>query len=434
MGFPPKWCDWIAECLQTSRVSVLVNGSPTEEFSVSKGLRQGDPLAPFLFLIVAEGLNGLFKKASQLGTFTGYEVGRNQQVDVLQYADDTIILAKAKESNIWAIKSILRLFELASRLKINFLKSQLLGFHVDTLWLQSMAMFLHCRIGSLPFTYLGLPIGANPKRLDTWQPVIEKIQKRLSSWKCDSMSFGGRITLLKSVLHSIPIYFLSFFKAPRGIISQLESLFKSFLWGGDADHKKIHWVAWDDVCREKNKGGLGIRDLIAFNLALLGKWKWRMLVETNSLWVKVINSLYGDHLSFSSGSRVKGSRWCRKVVGNGKNTYFWEEDWLQGGRLSQRYNRLYLIAENKKAKISDLLVWRNGGPEWCWRWRRELFQWEEDLLNSITTEISELNLKVEVEDRWSWTVDPNGIYSIKSAYKEIRNERIFASDKIFSKV
>nr|KYP43495.1 Putative ribonuclease H protein At1g65750 family [Cajanus cajan] len=110
-----------------------------------------------------------------------------------------------------------------------------------------MVLFLNCTVGSLPFSYLGLPIGANPRLLKTWDPVISKVQKRLSKWKGKNLSFGGRSVLLKSILHSIPIYYLSFFKASTSIITILESLFRRFLWGGDEDHSKIAWVAWDDV-------------------------------------------------------------------------------------------------------------------------------------------------------------------------------------------
>nr|KYP75011.1 Putative ribonuclease H protein At1g65750 family [Cajanus cajan] len=204
-----------------------------------------------------------------------------------------------------------------------------------------MASILHCQVGSTPFSYLGLPIGM---MIYTWHLVIEKVKKRLSRWKCTTLSFGGRIGLLNSVLHSIPIYFLSFLKAPKGIISSIESLFKSFLWGGDQDNKKINWVAWDVVCRDKNHSGLGIKYLLAFNLALLGKWRWRMLVEKNSLWMRVISSLYGITLHLSNESGVKDSRWwvdlnriedgdlmsnkwlsnnCCKVIGNGVDNKFW---------------------------------------------------------------------------------------------------------------
>ncbi|GLT97295.1 hypothetical protein SLE2022_148680 [Rubroshorea leprosula] len=124
MGFCATWRKWIRVCLETSLVSVLVNGSPTRQFTVSRGLRQGDPLSPFLFLIVVEGLNGLISTASQKGLLEGVQVGsRGFKVTHLQYADDTILFGTASEENVWAMKGILRSFELVSDLKINFNKS-----------------------------------------------------------------------------------------------------------------------------------------------------------------------------------------------------------------------------------------------------------------------------------------------------------------------
>nr|KYP62679.1 hypothetical protein KK1_017224 [Cajanus cajan] len=131
----------------------------------------------------------------------------------LQYADDTILVGDVSLSNGWAIKAILQLFELVVGLKVNFFKSQLLGVNVDQVWLQSLDQFLNCKVGSFPCSYLGLPLGANLARLTTWQPVVRKVEKKLSKWKSKLLSFGGRLVLLKSVLHSISIYFLSFFKA-----------------------------------------------------------------------------------------------------------------------------------------------------------------------------------------------------------------------------
>ncbi|GLT51328.1 hypothetical protein SLA2020_247510 [Shorea laevis] len=117
LGFGNKWRDWIMECLSTARISVLINGSPTEEFKMGKGLRQGDPLSPFLFLMIAEGLNGLVQKAVTEGMFRGVEIGRRGlAVALLQFADDTIIMGKADTENVFMVKTILRWFELMSGL------------------------------------------------------------------------------------------------------------------------------------------------------------------------------------------------------------------------------------------------------------------------------------------------------------------------------
>ena len=124
------------------------------------------------------------------------------------------------------------LFENLSGLRVNFSKSQLVGVNVNTSWLSEAAMVLSCKVGSIPFVYLGLPIGGNARRLAFWEPLLNRLKSRLSSWNSKHLSFGDRLVLLKYVLSSLPVYALSFFKAPSGIISSIESIFNCFFFGG----------------------------------------------------------------------------------------------------------------------------------------------------------------------------------------------------------
>jgi hypothetical protein len=149
-----------------------VNGSPTEDFTVGKGLRQGDPLSPFLFLIVAEGLTGLMGKAVDNGVFNGYKVGNNLLFHTLQFADDTIIMGEGNWQNLWTIKTVLRSFEIVSGLKVNFHKSKLYGINLDDSFLRASSSFLHCEVDSIPFRFLGIPVGVNPRRKATWSSII----------------------------------------------------------------------------------------------------------------------------------------------------------------------------------------------------------------------------------------------------------------------
>jgi len=134
--------------------------------------------------------------------------------------------------NIRAMRAVLVLFENLSGLKVNFSKSQLVGVNVSTSWLTEAAMVLSCKMGTVPFVYLGLPIGGNARRLAFWEPLLHRINSRLSSWNSKYLSFGGRLVLLKYVLSSLPVYALSFFKAPAGIISSIESILNCFFSGG----------------------------------------------------------------------------------------------------------------------------------------------------------------------------------------------------------
>ena len=315
MGFCSKWIKWIEGCLKSASISVLVNSSPSSEFIPQRGLRQGDPLAPLLFNIVAEALNGLVREAMGKNLFRGFQVGSNKvEISILQYADDTIFFGEASMRNVKTIKAILRIFELVSDLKINFVESSFGAFGMKEQWKLDAANYLNCSLLSIPFIYLGIPIGANPRRRQMWDPILNKCERKLAKWKKKHLSFGGRVTLIQSVLTSIPIYFFSFFRVPKGVVDKLVSLQRKFLWGGDSEHNKIAWVKWNIVCLPKEEGGLGIKDIDTFNLALLAKWKWNLFQHTGQLWVKVLESKYGRRRSLNDAPRVNNeSIWWRDL-------------------------------------------------------------------------------------------------------------------------
>ncbi|XP_024641765.1 uncharacterized protein [Medicago truncatula] len=182
------------ECVTTATASVLVNGCPTDEFHFERGLRQGDPLSPFLFLLAAEGLNVMMSAVASNGLFTSYSVGTQILVSVshLQFADDTLLVGIKSWANVRAMKAVLLLFEAISGLKVNFHKSMLFGVNITESWLHEAAVVMHCRHGRLPFIYLGLPIGGDPRKLIFWYPLVERIRRRLSRWKSKNLSLGGK--------------------------------------------------------------------------------------------------------------------------------------------------------------------------------------------------------------------------------------------------
>ena len=129
---------------------------------------------------------------------------------------------------------------------------------------------------SFPFTYLGIPIGANPRRCQTWDHIISKCERKLARWKQRHLSFGGIVTLINSMLTSIPIYFFSFFRVPKKVEDKLVRLQRNFLWGGASEQNKIAWIKWEMMCLPKEEEGLGVKDIRSFNTSLLGKWKWKL--------------------------------------------------------------------------------------------------------------------------------------------------------------
>ena len=141
--------------------------------------------------------------------------------------------------------------------------------------------------------YLGLPLGAKFKDKTIWNPILEKMERRLVGWKRLYLSKGGRVTLIKSTLSNLPTYFLSLFPIPASVANRIERLQRNFLWGSFGDDPKIHLVKWATICSPISSGGLGIRKIRLFNEALLGKWLWRFGIEEDALWRQVIEMKYG---------------------------------------------------------------------------------------------------------------------------------------------
>lgn len=273
MGFGEKWCGWIKECVSTVAMSVLINGFATKEFQTQKGLRQGDPLSPFLFNIVVEALNILLERAKTLNIIKGTQIGANGVIlSHLQFADDTILFCNNDRVELANIKRILRCFQLMSGLKINFSKSSICGVKLCDQAVKELALVMGCKIEKLPIKYLGLPLGANPKRIKTWEPVLDRMTKKLNVWSRRFNSAGGRLTMLNSNFGHLPIYFISIFKMPVAVAQSIEKLQRQFFWGDSVDKRKLHLVKWEVIAKRKENEGLGVKSLRTQNLALLAKW------------------------------------------------------------------------------------------------------------------------------------------------------------------
>jgi len=210
-----------------------VNGSPTEEFKPTRGLRHGDPLSPFLFIVVAEGLVGLVRQANKANLLSGIKIGREEvELCILQFADDTLFLSEESHSNVVTMKAILRGFELASGLKINLHKSKIAGVNVNRNAMVCYAKTLNCAKMAVSFMYLGLEVGGNLRKTKFWEPVLSKLKARLNAWKGRFLSMVGRICLIKSVIITVPLFYLSLFKASDCVCKNIISLQRRFLWVG----------------------------------------------------------------------------------------------------------------------------------------------------------------------------------------------------------
>ncbi|KAL5759510.1 hypothetical protein ACOSQ2_018348 [Xanthoceras sorbifolium] len=394
MNFPCRLVGLILDCISTSSFSFVLNGKRMGCVIPSRGLRQGCPLSPFLFVLCAEAFSCLIKGTERIGRGLGFKCCRGSPVvSHLFFADDSILFSRASVECCGEIKELLGIYERGSGQLVNLQKTSVTfspnvvdGLRGDIL------VELGLNVCNSHDRYLGLPT------LRVWNKV--------RGWNGNLFSLGGKEILIKAVAQAIPTYTMSIFQIPAGLCRELGALISRFWWGSKEGKRKISWLSWEKMCLPKACGGLGFKDLSAFNQALLAKQVWRFLLDPNSLVASILKSKYfrlGDLLSapLRAGSfhiwrslcwgrslLIKGLRW---KVGNGLNIRIFEDPWLPrpfsfkpisvnpGGEL--RVADLFEVGRqvwdpgklrdlflplDREAILSIPLSYR-GGPD-CWTW------------------------------------------------------------------
>jgi len=221
----------------------LIDGEASGFFSSSRGQRQGDPLSPLLFILVMETLSRLVIKTGEEGFLNDFHISNPHSeglvISHLLFADDTPVFCKPDQSSLGYLRCILLMFEAMSGLRVNLSKGALI-LVVDVCNVHVLVHFFGCGVDHLPSSYLGLPLGAPYKSIAIWDPVVERFNKRLAGWKSKLLSRGGRLTLLRSTLCSLSIYFMSLFTIPASIASQLERLMRDFIWNSNENGNGLH--------------------------------------------------------------------------------------------------------------------------------------------------------------------------------------------------
>ncbi|GKB31479.1 RNA-directed DNA polymerase, eukaryota [Tanacetum coccineum] len=377
-----------------------------------------------------ESLHLSFCRVVQAGMFKGIRLNSSISVSHLFYADDALIIGEWSSDNLRGIINVLKCFYLASGLQINIHKSQLLGVGVPKSEVESAASSIGCSIMNNQFRYLGVMVGENMARHKAWVDVVLKLKFRLSKWKAKTLSIGGRLTLLKSVLGASPLYNMSIFKAPKGVLKEMESIRNNFFIGADLSDKKITWVAWNKVLASKKKGGLGVSSFYALNRALLLKWVWRFVSQDGSLWFQVIQAIYGSMID--SHSVQMASNWCSilremlllkskgfdfmslcsKRVGNGNNTSFWLDIWKGDSTLRDDFPRMYALELDKHISVADKMAAQVDAS-----FRRPVRGGIElNQFNDLVSFIDSVSLSSS-HDRWVCNASGDGIFRVK----DIRN-------------
>nr|GEU59669.1 RNA-directed DNA polymerase, eukaryota [Tanacetum cinerariifolium] len=230
-GFSNIWCRWIRGTFSSAKASVLVNGSPTIEFPFHCGLKQGDPLSPYLFILIMESLNMSSTRSIDEGVFKGVYLHGSTSISYLFYADDVMFIGEWSDDN-------------------------LKGVGIPSSIVMQVAPSIGCGVLPKQFRYLGVMVGECMSHHNAWASTVDKLRSCLSKWKVKTLSMGGRLTLLKAVLGASPLYNMSIFKVPKGILNSMEAIRSKFFNGMEPSTNKITWAAWNKVLASKENGGL----------------------------------------------------------------------------------------------------------------------------------------------------------------------------------
>jgi len=314
LGFGPVWCDIISGLLASASTQVLLSGSPSETILHRRGLRQGDPLSPMLFILVMDVLCYMVKKASEVGLLQ--PTRRALQHRISLYADDVVIFLCPSANDIGITLDILQLFEEASGLRTNVQKSN--GFPIQCTEEDTITIHEHlpCQLYDFRCKYLGVPLSLRKITKQQVQPIIDRIADRLLGWKADLLTKAGRKTLVQFVLTSMLVYLAMAMDLPPWALKATDKIRSGFLWRGQRDATAL--LAWPKVTQPPELGGLGISHLQLLGWALQMRWLWLQKTEPNRPWATFQIQVHPAVKAFFRVSIVS-------EVGNGKNTLFWTD-------------------------------------------------------------------------------------------------------------
>jgi len=256
IGLPYCMIQWITTCITTVHYTININGELHGFFQGTRGIRQGDPLLPYIFVLAMEGLGGIIKQSVQHSAFKYYWRCKPTNITHLSFADDLMLFCHADLDSIMVLKSSLDKFSTLSGLTINLAKSSLYLSGID----RTMRIRISDHIGiqekTLPVRYLGVPLLSTRLTHTDCMPLVERITTRIQLWTSSSLTYAGRLQLIKSVLFSIQVYWASIFILPGATIKKIESILAAFLWRGTSLTPTGAKVAWNAICYPLHEGGL----------------------------------------------------------------------------------------------------------------------------------------------------------------------------------
>jgi len=429
IAIPQCMITWIKICISTAHYTINMNGELHGFFKSTRGLRQGDPLSPYLFVLAMEGLGGILRNATQDTSFRYHWHCKPNSITHLCFADDLMLFCNADTNSVGILKSCLDRFSQLSGLTINRAKSFLYLSGINRELQHEIQQQLGFQQGILPVKYLGVPLISTRLTHADCLPLVERIISRIKLWTSASLTYAGRLQLIQAVLFSIQVYWSSMFILPCATIRKIESILASFLWKGASLSSNGSKVSWSSICYPLQEGGLGIKSLKTWNKAATMKHIWRLFEEKQSIWATWIHTIHIRNRSFwhiklpSSPSwswrKILQSReWCKgwfiPCIGDGRSTSLWFDYWLPGGtRLIDTFSLRTLTSTGLPwtAKVSDII----NGEHWQFPCTVQDLQPAWNSINFYPNS----NRK----DHYIWVGHPSGKFTVASAWELLRDKK-----------
>eukprot|EP00253_Pinus_taeda_P025694 PITA_25694 len=412
-GVSHMWTRWIMSLITSSFFSILVNGIPSRPFSPSRGIRQGDPLSPFLFVLMAEGLRCHIKQALLSHQLKGLSIHNSPAIRHQQFVDDNMLFGYPSVQEASRFKSLLNEFSEALGTSINNSKSQIFFFHTPPIFNHAVARILGFPTTTLPAKYLGAPLIASAIKHSSWHILIEKLESRLNLWTYITLNMAGSVVLIKPVLQAMSLYLFSILAAPKWVLKRIRDLQRGFLWGNSATNRKWALVKWTTVCTPKKKRGIGLRDPNHSNAIMSAKIWWQWLSSLEEPWAAIWTTKYANHRPQEELIRftpnVKGS-----LIWNAAKQHFqliqqhsfWE-DWTQ--EIEQGFRKWK--QGNQITRIADI-----------------------PFIDDLEKELRKRSIRhSEGRDILQWGYKPKGTFTTSEAYK-IMCIDLTTPDPIWSKI
>ncbi|XP_009117682.2 uncharacterized protein LOC103842769 [Brassica rapa] len=422
-GFHPIWTEWIMQCITTVSYSFIINDASRGHVTPGRGIRQGDPLSPYLFILCSQLLSSLCTMGQSKGTLKGIKISSGAPpINHLLFADDTMFFCKANEQNAQTLNKILATYASVSGQLINLQKSAV-SFSKGTILARKDQIKLILGIdndGGFGI-YLGLPEKFGRRKRDGFANIVNRIKIKSISWSSKFLSRAGKMIMLRTVLSAMPSHAMSCFKLPLTLCAQIQSLLTRFWWDDSHDKRKMSWISWKRMARSKKQGGLGFKEIATFNDALLAKLSWRILKNPSCLLARCLLGKYCKDENFLSIKASTSSSYGWKgiligrdllinqlgwIVGSGNDIRVWDDAWLSTTDQQRPYGPAPEAL--KELRVSDLMLPNSTS-------------WDTQKIESILPfhKQSILQLKPSIcnaPDEMVWLKTASGDYTVKSGY------------------